>query len=84
MTLTVRLDPDLERGLEAACKRRRTTKSEVVTRLVREYVAREPRASAYDVALRLGVIGCDPSGPADASANAKKYVRRAVRAKHRR
>lgn len=84
MTLTVRLDPDLERRLESVCKRRRTTKSAVVTDLVRQLVAREPQESSYEVAKRLGIIGCDPTGPADASANAKKYVRRAIRAKHRR
>lgn len=84
MTLTVRLDPELERRLESVCERRRTTKSAVVTDLVRQLVACEPQESSYDVARRLGVIGCDPTGPADASANAKKYVRRAIRAKHRR
>jgi hypothetical protein len=84
MTLTVRIDPDLERQLEAACKRRRTTKSAVVTSLVQEFVAREPEASAYEVAVRLGVIGCDDTGPADAAANAKKHLRRRIGAKHRR
>jgi metal-responsive CopG/Arc/MetJ family transcriptional regulator len=84
VTLTVRLDPDLERRLEAACKRRRTTKSEVVTRLVREYVAREPQMSSYEIAEKLGVIGCAEGGPRDLAANAKKYVRRAIHAKHRR
>ena len=84
MTLTVRLDPELERRLESACKRRRTTKSAVVTSLVQEFVAREPEASAYEIAARLGIIGCDETGPVDAAANAKKYLRRAIRAKHRR
>ena len=84
MTLTVRLDPEIENRLEAACKKRRTTKSAVVIGLVREYLAREPQESAYEVAARLGVIGCDPTGPTDAAANAKKYVQRAIRAKHRR
>lgn len=84
MTLTVRLDPELERRLESVCERRRTTKSAVVTDLVREFVAREPQESAYEVAVRLRVIGCDPTGPTDVAANAKKYVQRAIRAKHRR
>lgn len=84
MTLTVRLDPELERRLESVCKRRRTTKSAVVTDLVRQLVAREPQESAYEVAKRLGVIGCDPTGPVDASASVKKYARRAIRSKHRR
>jgi metal-responsive CopG/Arc/MetJ family transcriptional regulator len=84
MTLTVRLDEELERELEALCKRRRTTKSAVVAGLIRELVAREPAASSYEVAARLGVIGADRSGARDRAAKAKQYVRRAVRAKHRR
>ena len=84
MTLTVRLDPELERQLDAVCKRRRTTKSKVVTGLVREFVAREPEASSYEVAARLGAIGCDTSKAADVAANAKQHLRRALRAKHRR
>ena len=84
MTLTVRLDPDVESRLEAVCKKRRTTKSAVVSSLVREFVAREPQASAYEIAEKLGIIGCVAGGPADLSANAKKYVRRAIRAKYRR
>ena len=84
MTLTVRLDPELERQLDAACKRRRTTKSAVVTGLIAEFVAREPEATSYQVAVRLGVVGVDRSGPRDKAARAKKYLRRALRAKHRR
>jgi hypothetical protein len=84
MTLTVRLDPELERKLEAACKRRRTTKSTVVTGLIQEFVMREPAANSYEVAARLGVIGGDNSASADTAANAKKQLRRVLRAKHRR
>lgn len=84
MTLTVRLDPELERRLESVCERRRTTKSAVVTDLVREFVAREPEASSYEIAARLGVIGCDMSRPGPVAANAKARVRRAIRAKYRR
>jgi len=84
MTLTVRLDPELERRLEAVCERRGSTKSAVVTGLIQELVAREPEASSYEVAARLGVIGSDRSGPRDRAANAKRYIRRALRAKHRR
>ena len=84
MTLTVRLDPALERKLEAACRRRRATKSTVVTGLIQEFVAREPAADSYRVAVRLGVIGSDTSAFADTAANAKKLLRRVLRAKHRR
>ena len=84
MTLTVRLDPEIERRLEAVCKRRRTTKSAVVSGLVREFIAREPEASSYEIAASLGVIGSDVSAPDDVAANAKRYTRRAIGAKHRR
>jgi len=84
MTLTVRLEPELERKLDAVCKRRKTTKSAVVTDLVRQFVAREPQLSAYEVARKIGLIGSVASGPSDISANAKKYVQRAIRAKYRR
>ena len=84
MTLTVRLDPELERRLESVCERRRTTKSAVVTDLVRQFVAREPEASSYEIAVKLGLIGSVAGGPPDISMNAKKYVRRAIREKHRR
>ena len=84
MTLTVRLEPELERMLEAACKRRRATKSTVVTGLIEQFVAREPAADSYQVAVRLGVIGSDTTASADTAANAKSLLRRALRAKHRR
>jgi hypothetical protein len=84
MTLTVRLDPELERQLAAVCKRRRTTKSAIVMELVQEYVAREPSASSYEIAARLGVIGADASGPADRADKAKQYIRRTLRAKRHR
>ena len=84
MTLTVRLEPELERKLEAACKRRRATKSTVVTGLITDFVAREPAANSYQVAVRLGVIGTDTTASANTAADAKKLLRRALRAKHRR
>ena len=59
MTLTVRLEPELERKLDAACKRRRVTKSMVVTGLIEEFVACDPEASSYQVAARLGVAPGD-------------------------
>jgi metal-responsive CopG/Arc/MetJ family transcriptional regulator len=83
MTLTVRLDPELERKLEAVCRRRRSTKSKIVTDLVKELVAREPEASSYQIAAKLGVIGSDNSAAPDVAANAKKMLRRVLRAKYR-
>ncbi len=88
MALIVRLEPELKRQLEAVCKRRRTTKSAIVTNLIRELVAREaarePRASSYEIAVKLGLIGSVNSPGRDVAANAKARVRRALRSKYRR
>ena len=84
MTLTVRLDPDLEHELDEVCRRQRLTKSQLVTGLLREFVAREPRFSSYEIAARLGVIGSDSTGPGNAGALAKPLVRQALRGKRRR
>ena len=82
MTLTVRLDPDLEKQFESACRRQRATKSTVVTDLVRAYVTRQHGPSSYEIAMKFGVVGSDGTGPRDAAAKAKKYLRRAIGAKH--
>ena len=85
MTLTVRLDAELEQRFTAAVRRQHRSKSEVVTELLTRYVeAREPR-SAYDVALELGVFDL-PSTPAprDLARNHKKYLSDALKAKHKR
>lgn len=84
MTLTVRLEPELERKLEAVCKRRRVTKSTVITGLIEEFVACEPEASSYEIAARLGVVGSDTTPATNTSTNAKKILRRVLRAKSRR
>src|SRR3972149_1014891 len=84
MTLTVRLDPALERKFESVCERQRRTKSDVVSALVREFVARYPQKSAYEVAAAMDIIGCVRGGPRDLAQNAKKYVSKAIRAKHSR
>ena len=84
MTLTVRLDPELERQLDVVCRYQRLTKSQVVTGLLREFVAREPQLSSYETGVKLGIIGSDSTGPRDAGARAKKLVRQALRAKRHR
>lgn len=84
MTLTVRLDPELERQLDVVCRHQRLTKSQVVTGLLREFVAREPQLSSYETGVKLGIIGSDSTGPRDAGARAKKLVRQALRAKRHR
>jgi hypothetical protein len=84
MTLTVRLKPDLEARLAKLCGRRRVTKSEVVEKLIREYVAREPEVSSYEVAAKLGIVGIGRGPRRALGRNAKALVREIVDAKHRR
>ena len=84
MTLTVRLNPELEERLSQLCAKRRLTKSEVVEGLIREYVAREPQASSYEVAAKLGVVGIGRGPRRALGRNAKALVRAIVDAKHRR
>lgn len=59
MTLTVRLDPDTEREFAATCRLRHTTKSAVVSELIRDYVnAKTPAKSPYELAEEMGLVGC--------------------------
>jgi len=85
MTLTVRLDPDLEDRFNQLVQEERRTKSEVVTELLKRYVeAREPK-TAYEVALELGVFDLPATkAPRDLARNHKKYLAAALAAKHKR
>lgn len=86
MTLTVRLDPELETALEQHCKKTGTTRSHVVTKSLRKYLAQEKHTkSAYEVAEELGIIGSDNSpSPPDLARNAKRYLVQAIGAKRSR
>lgn len=65
MTLTVRLDPELEREFAATCRLKRTTKSAVVTDLIRSYVqAKTPAKSPFEMAEAMGLVGCIEDAPA--------------------
>ncbi|MGH8727210.1 MAG: ribbon-helix-helix protein, CopG family [Burkholderiales bacterium] len=86
MTLTVRLDPELEKALQRHCEKTGATKSRVITKLLRDHLDRQKQTkSAYEIAEELGIIGCDKSpGPTDMARNAKRYLAEAIRAKHSR
>lgn len=83
MTLTVRLDPAIEREFAATCRLRRTTKSAVVSELIRGYVqARSPAKSAYELAEEIGLVGCMEHAPAagrDHSSFLKSKMRKKIR-----
>lgn len=86
MTLTVRLDPQLREQLERHCRKRRVSKSQVVTRLLREHLATEAGSarSPYALAKEFGLIGAFASGKQDAAENRKRYLKQKLRAKHSR
>jgi hypothetical protein len=81
MTLTVRLDPDIERAFEAACRLRRTTKSAVVTQLIRSYIQAEaPAKSPYELAEEMGLVGCLENAPAPGRDHSR-YLKAKLRGK---
>ena len=86
MTLTVRLDPQLEEQLDSYCRKRRQTKTEVLTKLLRDHLAvvNDSRKTPYQIAREFGLIGAFASGRRDASENRKRYLREKLRAKHSR
>lgn len=86
MTLTVRLDPQLSELLERHCRKRRLTKTQVLTRLLREHLAAGSMAgkTPYLLARELGLIGAFSSGRHDLAQNRKRYLKRKLRAKHSR
>ena len=83
MTLTVRLDPHLQQQLESYCKKRRLSKSRVVTDLLSEHFAHVSGGarSSYDIAREFGLIGAFASGKGDLAENRKRYLTEKLRAK---
>lgn len=86
MTITVRLDPRLQEQLERHCRKRRLTKTQVVTELLREHLAAAGGTgeSPYALAREFGLVGAFASGRKDAAENRKRSLKRKLRAKHSR
>lgn len=80
MTLTVRLDPDLEKEFAAACRLKRTSKSAAVAEMIRAYVrAQSPAKTAFELAEEMGLVGCVARAPA-AGRNHSSYLKAKLRA----
>ena len=80
MTLTVRLDPDLEKEFAAACRLKRTTKSAAVAEMIRAYVgAQSPAKSAFELAEEMGLVGCVARAPATGRDHSR-YLKSKLRA----
>lgn len=83
MTLTVRLDPELEREFAATCKIKGATKSEVVTELIRSYLRAEaPGKSPFELAEEMGLVGCMERAPAAAREHSR-YLKEKLRSSPR-
>jgi hypothetical protein len=81
MTVTVRLDPETERSLDAACAKAGMTRSDFIRERLREaLVAYQVTPSPHDLGKHL--FGRHDSGRADLSANRKQHLAELVRGKH--
>ena len=67
-------------------KKRRLTKTQVLTQLLREHLAAASGVgkSPYALARELGLVGSFASGKRDVAENRKRYLKRKLRAKHSR
>ena len=88
MTLTVRLDPELESAFARVCKRRGTTKSAVIIEAVHEFVKRDQSQQPPFAELAADLFGADtsplPKRVADVSGNIKSLIKQKLREKHSR
>jgi len=84
MTLTVRLDPQLEAQLERHCRKQRQTKTQVLTTLLREHLAATAGTvrSPMEIAREMRLVGAFASGMSDLAENRKHHLADKLRAKH--
>ncbi len=87
MTLTVRLEPQLEDQLEDYCRLEGATKSAVVTEALRQYLStlqqqRTPYEIYLDVVGEHGLNDFASGEPGDNSLNYKDRLKEKLRAKH--
>ena len=82
MTLSVRLESDLERQLQAYSTDVGLSKSEIVKQSLEAFFAtRVPKKSAYELGKHL--FGRYGSGQSDVSQNRRHYLQEAAHEKHR-
>ena len=86
MTLTVRLSPHLRQKLDSYCKRRRVTRTRVITDLLSDHLSTSSGGgkSPYQLAREFGVVGSFSSGKGDLAQNRKRYLAEKLRAKRSR
>ena len=83
MTLTVRLTPHLRQQLESYCKKRRLSKTRVVTDLLSEHLSGSSGSgrTPYQLAREFGLVGGFASGKGDLAGKRKRYLAEKLRAK---
>ena len=68
--ITIRLDGQLKQRLETEARSKGVKPSVIIRQALEEHIERQaPAESAYDVAMRLGIIGVFKDGPSDLSSN---------------
>jgi Arc/MetJ-type ribon-helix-helix transcriptional regulator len=81
MTLSIRLDPELESELARAAAQTGRSKSELVKASLREYLARvAPKKTPYELGKDL--FGGPFEGASDLAERRKEYLTESLRAKH--
>jgi hypothetical protein len=82
MPLVIRLPAEIEAGLRRLSNEEKRSQAEIVRGLIAERLAeRKVRPSAYAIARRLGVIGCDDDPRTDVAQRHSEYVRAALQGK---
>ena len=81
MTLTVKLDKDMERQLDLHCRIKRVTKSAVVSTLIANYLfTQAKRPSPYELARKLKLVGAQRQAPAPGRDHSR-FLKAKVRAR---
>jgi len=81
MPLVIRLPAEIEAGLRRLSSEENRSQAEIVRGLIAARLAEHKlRPSAYAIARRLGVIGCDDDPRTDVAQRHSEYVRAALQA----
>jgi hypothetical protein len=82
MPLVIRLTPEIESGLRALSREEGVSQAEVVRQLIKVRLStRVRRASAYEIAEAMGVIGIDAGKRTDVAQRHSAHLKRAMRGK---
>ena len=84
MTLTVKLPEALERDLDIHCRLKKVTKSEVVMRLLEQYLALQaPKQTPYELAIKYRLVGCVDGRGRNTGRDHSRLIKEKLRAKQR-